>query len=267
MVVIAAWGPLALAQPADPHGDPQPLAGPTVVDQREATLGDRAYDGSMPALTAPAPESTLDLLDLSEGEQRRVSAILGERAAVWDRAVADNFESLQLFQAAEAEGDRLAQFSIVWGFLSSLEPLSERPLLEVELRSALEPQNQGEYDAILARYGSERLAHARAEAERTGTAFKGVEFALEGIGKTLELEIGRAFERRLSDGSMWLEMIVRELDLSADQDQMVRGMAADYFDEVGLDPTEAEQEAFFIKLLMRLRPDQAAELLKLVRGS
>ena len=47
LVVIAAWGPLALAQPADPQGDPQPLAGPTVVDQREATLGDAPSDVSL----------------------------------------------------------------------------------------------------------------------------------------------------------------------------------------------------------------------------
>ena len=110
----------------------------------------------------------------------------------------------------------------------------------------------------------ERLAAVQAEAERTGDGFNAVAFALASAGEDFELEIGRAFERRISDGSMWLEMIIRELDLSAEQERMVRGMALDYFEEVGLDPTQAEQEAFFLKLVTRLRPDQAADLFALV---
>ena len=244
-------------------GDPPPLSGPSVGDHPERTLGDRSYDGSMRALGAPAPEAALDLLELSGGESERVAAILGERAAVIDNALARNFDGLQLFPAAEAEGNRIAQIAIVWNLLASLEPLRERPPLEKELRAALEPSNQGAYDEILDRYRSELIARSRAEAERTGTEFDGLGLALEAWGKTLEVEIERAFERRISDGSMWLETIIDKLDLTDEQERQVRGMSLDYFEEVGLDPTQEEQERFFLKLLTHLRPDQAAKLIKI----
>ena len=183
-----------------------------------------------------------------------------------DRALDDNFENLQLFPAAEAEGDRIAQFAIVWGLIASLDPLRERPALREEIRQNLDPENQIAYDAVLARYRHDLLARARAEADRTGSEFSAFEVFLETGGKTVQLEIERAFERRINDGAAMLDSIIARLELTPEQEVRIRGMVLDYVEEAGLDPTKEQQERFFLRVITHLRPDQAGEFVRIAKG-
>lgn len=260
-IVIAVF-----AQSTEPPPAPEPLAGPMVADHTGRTLADRGYDGSIRDLQVPAPEAAVDLLELSEPERERIQTLLAERAAVFDRALADNFEMLQLFPAAEAENDRLAQIGIIYGLIASLDPLRERPPLRDEIRQNLDPENQTAYDAVLARYARDLLASAKAEAERTDSKFSAFDVFLETGGKTVQIEIERAIERRFSDGAAMLESIIARLDLTPEQEVRIGGLVLDFVQEAGLDPTQEQQERFFLRLITHLRPDQAAEFVKIAKG-
>jgi|GEM_PF-3120388 len=243
----------------------QPLAGPQVRESGPSSAARLRYDGTMVEPELPPPVMILGSIDLTEAECARVDALLGERAAVFDRAVTDNWEGLLSLDGFKAERNLRAQALVIAGFLSSLKPLADHPPLREQVRGALDDSHYDEFDALLVRFDHDQLASWRADAERSGEPPRLLGHAIEAAGRSFGAEVERAVERYVSDGTGLLERLLDDLDLTPEQDRIVRAIVADHMAGPGFEPDEETQKQLFLKVVTHLPPDKAARLIEILK--
>lgn len=268
-------GTSLLAQSTPPSSsDPAPLAGPKVNDRdpslpagmdAPASIVERDASGRVGPLEMRPEEAALARLSLSPQETAATQKILAERAVRLDRLVRENFETLLRLQPILQGGDARAREAAREELRGLFAPFAELGGLARQLHGVLSPENCEKFSAMLREYWRvvvEDEAGPMGEPAERGVRAREIlqRRMLESLGQ----EVRRTYERIASDGADRLERIIKELELSPEQEARVRGVVLDYAQEAKFNPTPEQKTALFKKLTRELTLEQKGRLIALV---
>jgi len=244
--------------------EPAPLSGPKIAAAAaRATLVERDFEGRLRELEVSPEESAIALLNLDAQAQRRVDAVLAERAAVIDRIVSGNLELLvRLSSAMQAEPAERVQ--LVMEASEALKPLRHRGPLLQEIGGVLPEDKAAELNRLVVEYRAalrdDILAESKSRGENLRPAQVAARMRLAGVGQ----EIRRSYDRLIAAGTERLERTISRLNLTPEQDGKVRNLVFDFFQQTMGKATESQKRELFVRLLTQLDAKQRRELMRMV---
>lgn len=235
----------------------QELAGPKVESASTApTLIQRDFAGTITRLDTLPEEAATKLLTLTPQEQATIDMILAERAAIFDKAVGENYElvlRLQGFREAKLP-ERLAMLRD-WN--AALRELKAHGKLVDELAAGLSKENATQFRRLVSEYREAMIAQTMKGNEATGEKplarqqAQSREYLIE-----LGQEIKRAFERRIAEGKSNIEQLVKAIDATPEQREKIESLSLDYAQKALGKPTKQQEAAFIRSLFEVLTPEQ-----------
>ena len=78
------------------------------------------------------------------------------------------------------------------------------------------------------------------------------------------LEVKSAYDRVVQQGQQRIDDVVKQLDLSAEQEAKVRAIAIEFGQQAKLNPTPTQRAELFQKLMKELTPEQQRKLVTMV---
>lgn len=276
-LVLCVGLPLAPAR-AEPAGQPQTdpapaLAGPRLAQaEQPASLVERDFEGKVKRLDEPADEAAARLLDLSPADRAAVGKIIAQRQAIVDRVVVEHFSTLlKLYNATDPEDRR----SLFREFMTHMTELRERGRLADELAAILPPEQVQRHRDLVAEYFRAVAQEAGGEGMRGPDAGDGPR-ARPGAGggalreemlKQIGIAVRRSYERTFGQRQKDFEDLIARLNLTPEQDAVVRKLAVDSAQKQALEGRdEREQRRVFFRIMQELTPEQRAVLIEHVQG-
>lgn len=271
-------GGAALAQPVDdPPASTQPaaepgqdasaplLTGPRVENQAAApSLIRVGYNGRIERVVDAQPEvAALELVDLEAEARARIDTRLEDRAAFMDGAVLEHYQTLLELYAAFGAGDQGDVIRLYLEFSSHLQPLFEGGGLGRQLASEMPVPTRREYGRLLAAYygavARDMLDHPE---EMQGDVPKDAPDAMRRYRIQLLMEeVGRSFARIIRQKTEEFDEVLGALRLTPEREGEVRAMVQSFAQDVGLNPTEEQKRAIFMRLMQVLEPEERQRLL------
>lgn len=244
----------------------QVLKGPHVEDPPRMSLVEYVYGGSLRELDLPAGEAALELLDLDESVADKVAHVLAQRAQLAEQLIIDNFDFVSQGETIEAADNKLAKGLFFVRALMIFEPLIERGRIENEVVKVLPPQQAKQYTTILDEYWD---AYARAELEKnhqriTRRAINRLirKARNDEFGKEIEL----AADRAINSEEFAVGYLLRDMHLTAEQEQRIHKLLIDYITTSMGQPSEEATDKLFLSVIMFLNEDQRQLLAKRIKG-
>jgi hypothetical protein len=268
VLLQAAVFAAAQAQPTDKaRTDPATLAGPSIPDTEPYTLVVYEYGGQLQDLGVSPAEAALELLDLDDQTAARVAGVLTERSILAEQLIIDNFELVSRGEAIDASGSKLAKGAFIVQIAEALFPLTERGMLEDEIRPLLPETVAEEYAFLLDQYwravGKSRVETARAKGD-TLRLRKAVREARAG---QLEIELKLAAERALESERFTIDYLLKGLELSDAQQDRMKAIVIDFEARTMGDASEKDKQRLFIEVLGYLNQRQRDTLIDRIHGN
>ncbi len=258
-VVLAVLSP-AWGQTEPTKEDPAVLGGPPVAPSADAPrLAERDYAGRVKPLEIPPEEAAIGLLNLDAEAKERVDAILIARAAIIDRVVIENIESLLELQSARAANDRETVQRVLAELVAKLGPLRERGRLVDEIAAALPEDKAAEFRSLVADYWKAVLGE---EGGGRATARVRTRETLQAFGR----EIKRSYDRQVTARVAEFDSLLAKLGLAPEQESKIRSLVTDFGQQTKLNPSPAQQRELVEKIMIVLEPAQRREFLKAALG-
>lgn len=232
--------------PADPL--PGFLAGPDVGEKTAApTIVNRTLGGAVQKLPAPPSLAVLDILTLDEATQKKIDALLADRASVIDTLVLANIEMLSQIETVMAVGEPVEKLNMLRSGLRALEPVRTWGRLDRRIAAELPRDLRNEYRRHLDEYERARYRAAR----ETGELDNRLGYKMMRYWEDIAWEIERAAERVFDDsddGSQWLARLTEKLGLTPDQEGEIRQMADRFYLDTKGRPTKEDEMRFVAKI-------------------
>lgn len=256
-----AWGLvglLALAGCGAALAQEAPLGGPRVVEGvRPVTLVVRGYNGLIQRLDTPPEEAALELAEMDGPTREETRRVLAERAAILDRLVLDNLETLVALGAAGDAGNKAEALRLGLDLIAKSEPLRARGRLRDELAGVMPAPVKTRYLAIVDEYWDAIAAEAKAGLGKKGR----IGAILEERGRLLGKEIERSFYRQVDPkGEEEFERLLARLELRPEQESKVRHLAEEFIRSAKFRPTKAQEVAFIVRVSSMLDEGQRQRL-------
>ena len=239
----------------------QELAGPKVDAASAApSLVARDFSGTITRLESSPEEAAIPLLTLSPQETTLVETAFNERAAIFDRAVSENYElvlKLQGFREAKP-AERLAMLR-EWN--TALRELKVRGKLVDEISAALSKENAAAFRKLVTDYREALIAQAMKGSEMMGERPLNRQQA-QGREVLIELgqEVKRAFDRRIAEGKTKIEEVVKTIDATPEQREQLEKISLDFAQQSLGKPTAAQRSALIRRIFDVLTPEQRKKL-------
>ncbi len=254
-------------EPSTQSTSPQEVfKGPRVDDPPRVSLVEYVYGGSLRELDLPAGEAALELLDLDESVADKVAHVLAQRAQLAEQLIIDNFDFVSQAETIAAADNKLAQGLFFVRALMVFEPLIERGRIENEVVKVLPPEQAKQYTAILDEYWD---AYARAELAKnhqriTRRAINRLirKARNDEFGKEIEL----AADRAINSEEFAVGYLLRDMNLSPEQEQRIHKLLIDYITTTMGEPNEEATDKLFLSVIMFLNEDQRQLLAKRIKG-
>jgi len=256
-LALAACCTLTFAQTQPPD----PLAGPTVnAVQAPPTLVIRDFSGVLTRPQVAPEEAATRLLTLSEAEQTAVSTVLNERAAIYDRAIQNNYDLLLKLQGfKEMPGNEKLALLRDWNV--ALKELKAHGKLIDELAASLTPANAAQLRSMVKEYRNATLADAIKNPGNEKSLRPGQIAARENL-QEMGHELKRSFDRRLADGQANLNDILSKIDATPQQRDAIQRITMESFQQTKANPNAQQKQDLFRKVLETLTPQQRRTLVQ-----
>jgi hypothetical protein len=250
---------------AGPDDKPDPLAGPTVAaPAKRLTLVERDFDGKVRRLEVSPEEAAVRLLDLDSATKVKVNEAIAARSKLFDDFVRQNFDLLLKF--ASSQGNKADQGMLLRETFEKAAKIREHGRLQEHVLAVLPEDKKQIFAKLVDDYraaviGEEaKLPNEQGKPSgRTGAAIK---TGLEQFGQ----DVKRAYERVIAEGQGKLETFLKQLDLSAEQDQKVRKLIVDFYTQyLGKEPPGAAKLQLVMKVAAELEPAQKQKLWSFIR--
>lgn len=260
--------------PAATPADPAPLKGPSATTpDAKPSLVRRDFSGKIIRLDMQPAEAAVQLLNLGEPDRAKVDAILLDRSKILDQIVTDNLELLVKLQGARESGNAQLLAQLTRDLADKAAPLAKRGPLATELMGVL-PKAQGdelkrlvqEYfkaivDEDLAKPASEREpSDMSAPARDNGPDSRARAMRNEVLAMT-GVEIKRAYDRTIGSQARDFDQMIRDLNLTPEQESKVRQLVGESFQKTYGKATPQERSRVFWKVYEVLDPAQKQALI------
>lgn len=258
--LLAACAGLVHAQAETPA---QSLAGPKVAPVvAPLTLIARDFNGKLVRPTISPEEAAVGLLTLNETEKTAVDTVLSERAAIFDRAIQENYELLLKLQglAQMAPKEKIALLRQWNDALSELKRHGKLPEL---LAAGLTPFNAAAFRKLVSEYREAVIAEEMKVPEMSSEKplARGQVVARAMLAE-LGGELKRSFDRRVAEGTAKLEEIASKVDATSEQKDKIQQLSIAYVTENKGKPTPQQRGELFRKVMEVLTPQQRQMLVK-----
>jgi hypothetical protein len=252
---------LALAQPA--QESLAPLGGPAVAIRSEApTLVRFDFGGRLRRPEISPQEAALGLLGLERDVLERAEGVLAARAAAVDRFVVSNLLLLGELDTAGQAGNKLDQAVTIARLVDAIRPLLEAGTLDEQIAVVLPPGDAARFCGLMKEYWDavtrEALAENRAAGKRDPRLLVLFGERVRHVGE----EIARSYERQSAGGTLFVDYLLADLELSAAQREVMMGLKLDFVERAGMRPTEKQQQVFVVGALAYLTAEQRARVIK-----
>lgn len=246
-ILLLVLAPAALAQAADP---PSPLSGPTV-KERPATPGlERTFEGKTKPMDRRPEVAALDTLTLSDEERAQVGGVLVRREATMQRLIRENIDLLLRAQAVREGNDPDAKRALMEDMREAFSDLAKDGTLAEQIAAALSPDNAAKFNEMNKEYWRALIKAPKDDAAKDRRA--AARAALQVLGQ----EVRQAYERMIAEGKESLDRVIADLELSAEQEDRVRALVAEFGQKTKLNPTPKARVALFGEIAKELTPEQ-----------
>lgn len=242
-----------------------PLSGPRVGggDGEKSTVVRYGFDGALVRHEDGAELHALEVLGLSDEEDRGVGEALSERRALIDGLVLDHFTLVSMLGSGTREAGDPERRRTLRELVRVFQPVLERGSLRAEIERALPEARAQEYARLMNEY--EDAVRAEDEGmmsgERAGAFGEAMRRRLEGLG----LEIRESVERVLGQRAEDFEALQGELGLSPEQTGRAQQIFMELNSRTEFNPTEAERRAAVLEFVRILDADQRRRFVELIR--
>lgn len=267
--VVGGFGSVVMAQESQPPKTDEPaLKGPRVATAAsKATLVEKDFSGKLKRLELPAEEAALRLVKVDEASRAKVDTILGQRAAILDKALIQNIDLVVQIHNAGQSGDKAEALKLLQEFGKKLEPLKARGKLLDEVAGALPEDQREAYVAVVKEYHQALVADAMAQAKAKGEELTLGQAAGTELVAAIGQEIKRSYDRQIGSRKEDFEKLIASLSLKPEQETRIRNMVTDYGQKTKLNPTAEQKRALFGKIYRELDGEQRKALLAYYRGA
>jgi len=273
-LAILSLASFAFAQPdARKASEPSsPLSGPTVTESKDIkpTLVQSDFDGHIRLVDGSPEEAALMLLKLDDEARTEADAILAERARLLDEFVTDNLLLLGQMDTADKAGDKKTHGALIVKALQELRPVLDKGRLEDRIANAIPEARRGEYRALLKEYWGalvkDRRAAPRPDGPDKGKKPGRIEILAQAKIETFGKEVERSYQRVEKSGELAFKYIFMGVDLSAEQRGTIRALFATHAAQTNGNASEKENGQLFLAVLPHLKPEQAKQVMKNIKG-
>jgi hypothetical protein len=271
----APQAPAKADQPA-PAKDETPLKGPTVATpSARPTLVQRDFAGKVIRLEMSPAEAAVKLLKLDDATRAKVDAVIQERSALLDKIVTDNLELLVKLQGARENPDQKEYGRLTRELAEKSTPLAQRGALAVELAGVLPADANTELKRLIQEYwkaivdeDTAKPASQREPSEMdqppsapaSDPAAKR-EAMRDEVRKMTGLEVKRAYERTIGARARDFDALIKDLNLSPEQESKIRKIVGDSFQKTYGKETAQERSRIFWLVYQALDADQQKALI------
>jgi hypothetical protein len=258
---------LAAAQPQPTSPPSAPLAGPTVATHVTcATLVSYDMSGRLRRLDTAPEQAALALLDLPADARARADAVVAERAAAIDRFVSDNLLLLSQLDTATKAGNALDKTLTLLQAYGRVRPVLQGGPLRDRIIAALPPPHAERFRAVFDEYWTALVSDSLNENHAQGKHDQRWQVDLGERFNHLGQEVARSFERQSASGTIFVDYLLADLDLTPDQRQIVQTLKMDMLERTNLRPTEEDQKRLGLGILSYLNERQRIAVLKRITG-
>lgn len=236
----------------------QPLAGPKVATRERPGIVQTEMSGRVIRPEKPIEEVAIQRLRLSGHVREEVDRVLLQRAAGIDRFVSENLLLLSQAQTVAAAGTLQEKFMLVLVGLEKIRAAVGGARLQDRIEALLPPEQAREFRASLREYWRALITEARAAKPKDPPPPWAVYIgeSLASLGR----EIARSFQRQESSGTLVVDYLMADLNLSERQLEVIREMKFELLERTGMKPSEEDQKKLVIGLVAYLNEKQRDKL-------
>lgn len=246
-------------------GQPElPLGGPVVRERPRDAIVEQDMRGRVVRPGVPIEKAVVERLELSPEVRERVERVLGRRAAAIDRFVSENLLMLSQFETVQTAGKPAERVALILESVQKLgEAIGGRSLRE-EIGRELPVEQARVFSAELRRYW--RALHEEGRALKPKdppppwAVFLGESFA------SLGREIVASVERQTASGTLVVDYLLSGLDLSEQQQRVVRELKLDLLERTGMRPSEQDQQQLVVGVAAYLNKMQREKVIERIGG-
>lgn len=250
----------AIAQPATQPGttassDADVLSGPRVTGSERHGLSiiEREFDGRLKRLEQHPVLVALDRMSLSPESRAKVDEVLQRRNSALDTLVRDNLKLIIELGLANQAGDKAASQALLAELVQKAQPFLQRGPLLNELRDALPAAQYRELRNVVEEYFEASRSAAKNDASGKRDRFGSlVAMSFEGV----QYELKASYERVVQGPGDEFEKLIKELNLSPEQESRIRQKAVDFVQKTYGKPTKGQQVKIFLEIYGELTPEQ-----------
>lgn len=265
MIAIMGVGSAALAQ--QPKPEEPALSGPKVKEAAaKPTLVEKDFNGRLKRPEMPAEELALKLMKIDDATRAKVDVILGQRAAILDKAFIEHIDLVVQISNAGQSGDKAEALKLFQEFAKYLEPLKARGKLMDEIRGCLPEEQKEPYKELVTEYHAALVKAAMEEAHAKGEELTLRQAAGKEMLAAIGQEIRRSYERQILSKTADYEKLIASLNLKPEQESKVRGYVTDYVQETKYKATAEQKKALFLRIYGRLNAEQRKTLVEYYRS-
>jgi hypothetical protein len=180
-----------------------------------------------------------------------------------DTMVRENLGLIVNVKNASESGDKAELVRLLGQVREKLAPLTARGTMLEELRGVLTSADYASVEGLVKEYRSAVMEDLRAEGGRARPAQLAVREGLVELGQ----EIKRSYERQFSARAAEFEKVLSKLDLRPEQEQTIRTMVHDHFQETMGRATPQQNRVLFVRILGTLNREQQVKLLQEYSGA
>jgi hypothetical protein len=263
-VTLATLTPPPGAAQPPPVG---PLGGPRVARQAtRPTLLSYDLSGRVRRLQTAPEIAAIELLHLAPGLQAGVDAVVGARAAAMDRFVSENLLLLSQLDTASKANDRLGAAVLLLEGFNKLRPALKDGPLRDRIARALPPAAAARFHALYSEYWSALVAESVRDNRAQGKHDPRWAIDLGEHLKELGQEITRAYERQAASGTLFIDYLLSDLDLSDRQRRTIETLKLDMLARTNMRPSEKDQKQLGLGILAYLNERQRLKVIKKIAG-
>lgn len=202
------------------------LAGPIVpASPGEIGLVEYDFNGKLRRLDVPPEEAALALLDLPREVRARIDAIILDRRRAIESIVTEQTDLLVQLNTAGSTGNKADQLMLGLRLLGELREATGGQTVRRRVRDAL-PKDLGDrFDALVGAYWR---AVSHEQETRPGDVSPLWRSLTEESLRVLGLELERAFQSALSSGRLVVDVLLRGIDLSPEQEEAIKRITTDF---------------------------------------
>lgn len=251
---LAIIGAATAADATEPPNDArQPLAGPTVRDDRPSIV-ERDMTGNLRPIDFTPERVAAGKLSLDDETRRKVDHIIIAHRELLDRLVADNIDLVLRARSGGAGTPALQKAAIIAAALQAFRPALEGPSLWEQISPVLPAASREKFDAMMREYWDAVFRHATGGREPT-TLEKSVICVRQRL-EVLGEEIRLAVDGLGNSGPLIVRAMTSGLSLSPSQHDRLSEIARDFDTATLHQPSGDDHKRLLLQVCAALDEDQ-----------